>query len=215
MRSRTLEAYKATLKLTLRQREVLVGLLLGDGHIEQPYITPRARLKIEQRARAHAYVVWLYGIFRAWVRNGIKSREVVLSTTHMSYQKNYFTTYAHEEFLPYRQLFYPTGKKIVPHNIGELLTPVGLATWFMDDGSVKSHQSKGRILNTHSFSHEEVNLLCEVLRNKFSLRAWPRKQRDGVQVYISGKSATLLQQLVEPYVVPEMHYKLPWFGHSR
>ena len=39
MRSRTLEAYKAELKLTPCQHEVLVGLILGDGHIEQPYIT--------------------------------------------------------------------------------------------------------------------------------------------------------------------------------
>lgn len=52
MRSRALETYKATLMPTPRQRALLVGLLLGDGHIEQSPCTPRARLKVEQRAGA-------------------------------------------------------------------------------------------------------------------------------------------------------------------
>lgn len=215
MRSRTLEAYKITLHLTQRQREVLVGLMLGDGHIEQPYVKPRARLKFEQRAGMKAYVEWIHDIFRDWVRNGIRSRTKSLKTTGRSYQYVGFTTFAHEELYSYRKLFYPNGRKIIPTNIGELLTPLGLAVWFMDDGSVKSHQSKGRILNTHSFTRVEIERLCTVLQENFSLDAWPRNQQDGIQIYISGKSADVLQALLEPHFVPEMRYKLPWHNHSR
>lgn len=215
MRSRTLEAHKATLKLNELQREILVGLLLGDGHIEQPYIKPRARLKVEQRAEMKAYVQWLHDIFKDWVRSGIRSKTKSLKTTGRSYQYYGFTTFAHEELFSYRELFYPNGKKVIPSNIDELLTPLGLTIWFMDDGSVKSHQSKGRILNTHSFTSDEVESLCAVLQEKFSLEAWPRHQSDGIQIYISGKSANQLQSLVEPHILPEMRYKLPWHNHSR
>lgn len=99
--------------------------------------------------------------------------------------------------------------RLVHLDIADLLTPVGLAVWFMDDGSVKSHESHGSILNTHAFSRAEVQLLCGVLRRKFHLEAWPRKQKDGTQIYISGRSARVLQKLLEPHVVPMMRYKLP------
>lgn len=215
MRSRTLEAYKANLKLNNIQHEVLVGLLLGDGHIEQPYITPRARLKVEQRAEMWEYVDWLHDIFQNWVRGAITSRTHALRATGKSYEYFGFTTFVHEEFMSYRQLFYPNNKKVIPDDLVSLLTPLGFTVWFMDDGSVKSHQSKGRILNTHSFVLKEVERLCVTLQAKFDLDAWPRQQRDGVQIYISGKSADALQALLEPHIVPEMRYKLPWHGHSR
>jgi hypothetical protein len=212
MRSRILEKYKLTLKLTTRQHEVLIGLLLGDGHIEQPYITPRARLKVEQRIDAKEYVEWLYDIFHNWIRSSIRTRSKFLKSTGKTYKSCEFTTFSHEELMFYRELFYPSGKKVIPINIYDLLTPLGLAIWFMDDGSIKSHESKGRILNTHSFSKKEVLMLCAVLQNKFNLQAWPRKQKDGIQIYISGHSSKILQQLLEPHVIPMMRYKLPLYS---
>jgi hypothetical protein len=159
MRSRILEEYKKTLQLTFRQQEILVGLMLGDGHLEQSPSTPRARLKVEQRAEAKEYVDWLYVNFREWIHRTVRTRTKSLKTTGRSYRYYEFTTYCHEEFLPYRQLFYPHGKKEVPQSIDKLLTPLGVAVWFMDDGSIKSHECKGRIINTHSFTGEEVSLL--------------------------------------------------------
>lgn len=213
MRSRILEAYKATLKLTNIQQEVLVGLMLGDGHIEHSPCTERARLKIEQRANALEYVEWLYAIFKPWVHSEIRTKIQSLITTGKSYQKYYFTTYVHEALIPYQELFYRDKRKVVPENIANILTPLGLAVWFMDDGSIKSHESKGRILNTHTFSQSEVERLCDVLSKKFLLNAWPRFQKDGIQIYISGKSTEAFQELVEPHIVPMMRYKLPWpFG---
>src|SRR3989344_1481374 len=207
MRSRILENYKKTLKLTARQQDILVGLMLGDGHLEQPYITPRARLKVEQRESVKEYVEWLYDNFQEWVRQSIRTRVKSLKSTGKSYRYYEFTTYAHPEFLPYRQLFYPGGKKVVPKNIEHMLTPLGLAVWFMDDGSIKSHECRGRIINTHSFTQNEVEQLCSVLGSKFQLQAWPRQQSDGVQIYISAKSADRLKEILTPYVLPVMRYK--------
>ena len=53
-----------------------------------------------------------------------------------------FRTFGHSEFKFYDEIFYPIHeykgcrrKKRVAENIHELLTPRGLAYWFMDDGS--------------------------------------------------------------------------------
>ncbi len=83
----------------------------------------------------------------------------------------------------------------------------------MDDGSIKSNESKGVILNTHSFSLHDVKLLCSVLKTKFNLMPTPRRQtHKGIvyyQIYISGHSFELLSQLILPHLIPEMLYKFP------
>jgi len=59
-----------------------------------------------------------------------------------------------------------TVQKVIPSNIEELLTPVPLAYWAMDDGA---KLSSGFLLCTHSFLLSDVELLTKVLKSKFDL----------------------------------------------
>ena len=83
----------------------------------------------------------------------------------------------------------------------------------MDDGSIKSKQSKGVLFNTQSFTLNEVELLCTVLLSKFGIKASPRRtpseERKGAgwQIYISGRCYETLSQLISPYLLPELAYK--------
>jgi len=45
MRSREIEEYKRKLFLNERQKEILIGLILGDGHLEKLYTPAFGRLK--------------------------------------------------------------------------------------------------------------------------------------------------------------------------
>ncbi len=207
MRSRQIEAYKQKLKLTDLQREILVGLLLGDGCLETQNRGRTYRLKIEHSIAQAPYVQHLYESFREWVL-----QEPQLKTQHImgkAYQKLWFTTVSHAAFRFYAQQFYRNGTKVVPKLIGRLLTPRGLAYWFMDDGSIKSYQSKGVIFNTQGFDQSDVARLVKVLREKFGLEAKPRRQREGQQIYLSGYFYERFRALVEPYLILEMRYKLP------
>ncbi len=207
MRSKTLEAYKRGLKLTAEQREVLVGLLLGDGHLETQNGGRTYRLKIEQSEKHKAYVYHLYRLFSEWVRTPPQPK-VVRSGGHES-TNWWFQTLSHGAFRFYAQQFYKDGQKHVPRLIHRWLSARALAYWFMDDGSIKSRQSRGVIFNTQGFTLPEVERLCRVLESNFGLQASPRKQRSGYQIYISGKSHEAFKAVVEPYLIPEMRYKLP------
>lgn len=104
--------------------------------------------------------------------------------------------------------------KVVPNQIGELLTESSLAYWFMDHGSQKSKKSKGVLLNTQSFTKAEVEKLCVLLHNRFGLLASPRaqKSRGGLicfQIYISGKSYQRLKQLIYPFLLPLHCFAMP------
>lgn len=207
MRSNEIEAYKCKLKLTREQRDVLVGLLLGDAHLETQNCGRTYRLKIEYSSKNREYCDHVYGIFRDWVLTPPRSRSVN-NGGHRS--KNLaFSTVSHAAFRFYAQQFYTDGKKKVPSVIKKLLTPRGLAYWYMDDGSIKSRQSKGVILNTQGFERHELEKLIELLQEKFELEAWERKQREGYQIFISGKSFERFVALIDDWVISSMRYKIP------
>nr|YP_010218755.1 LAGLIDADG endonuclease [Morchella brunnea]UBU98572.1 LAGLIDADG endonuclease [Morchella brunnea] len=65
----------------------------------------------------------------------------------------YFVTRQLTAITEHPTLFYPEGRKVVPFNIGSLLTEKSLAYWAMDDGD--NHKS-GFILNTSGFTLNDV-----------------------------------------------------------
>ncbi|GIV17555.1 MAG: hypothetical protein KatS3mg022_2990 [Armatimonadota bacterium] len=203
--SREIEEYKQKLKLDRTQREVLVGLLLGDGHLETQNEGRTYRLKVEQSEQHQPYVQHLYELFQAWVLTPPQPKKE---------GKWWFQTISHGAFRFYAQQFYREGRKAVPKIIHRLLKPRGLAYWFMDDGSIKDAHSRAVVLNTQSFSREDVARLAQVLSEKFALEAYLRRQREGYQIVIAGKSLQRFLDLIEPYLIPEMRYKLPKAGRT-
>ncbi len=207
MHSRKIEAYKRELKLSRKQREILVGLMMGDAHMETQNRGRTYRLKIEQSERHAAYVDHLYELFKDWVLTPPRRKDAV-SRGHKSVNVA-FQTVSHGSFRFYAHQFYREGRKQVPKLIHRWLTPLNLAYWYMDDGSIKSRESKGVILNTHAFYRSEVERLVNALASLFELEAKPRKQKEGYQIYISGHSYERFMDLVESHVIESMRYKLP------
>lgn len=208
MRSREIEHYKKTLKLTREQREILVGLLLGDACLETQNDGRTYRLKVEQSAGHQPYVEHLYRVFKPWVLSQPRQREKTASDGAKSVSWG-FSTLSHGAFRFYAQQFYRERKKCVPKMIRRWLTPRGLAYWYMDDGSAKSRQSKGVLFNTQGFTAKEVDLLIGVLGSEFRLEAKRRRQREGWQIYVSGSSFETFRDLVDPFIIDSMRYKLP------
>lgn len=201
MRSRIL---KDNLKLSGLQEEILVGLLLGDGCLERSKNSTGARLKVGQSIKQIEFANRLYLKFRDFVRTPprIKKGKV--------YQEVVFNTLTHPIFKIFYDWFYPEGKKIVPINISSMLTPTALAVWFMSDGSIKSKECLGRILNTQSFTKSGIERLIFILKSKFNLQSSIRTQKDGLQIYISAKSAEILNKLLKDKILPYFYYKLPF-----
>ena len=197
-----------SLKLSKLQREVLTGVLLGDGHLEARSGDKTFRLKIEQAAKHRAYVEHLYQIFESWAASppSLKTRKTKGRSESSSV---WFQTISHASFRFYFQQFYSGKTKQVPKLIHRWLTPRAIAYWLMDDGSIKSKQSKGILFNTQGFQQPCVERLIEVLHNKFDLLATLRRQPDGFQIYVSGKSYETLMETIDPFMLDEMRYKLP------
>jgi hypothetical protein len=214
MRSKAIEAQKATLEFTPMQRDVVIGVLLGDACLESQNQGRTYRLKVEQSAHHEAYVRHLRSVLGDWVLSGPRRRSKTsrLGTPTVSWA---FNTVSHGAFRFYAQQFYLQGRKQVPKLIHRWLSPRSLAYWFMDDGSMKSKQSKAVIFNTQAFQLPDVQRLIDVLASHFQLAAKLRRQPDGYQIFISGRSFEKFCATVDPFVIPEMRYKLPPIRRTR
>ena len=109
----------------------------------------------------------------------------------------------------FRDDFYVDRKKVVPRFIGSLLDPMAVAVWFMDDGGRGARTPRGLVINTSGFSWEEQSLLQNVLKAKFGIDVSVHRPGSGFQLYIRARSFTRFSELVAPYLVAQMRYKLP------
>lgn len=100
--------------------------------------------------------------------------------------------------------------KVLPSNIEEILTCIGLAHWIKGDG----YFTKGTIMIcTDNFSQEEVLKLIKILDRKFRVKSALSKRTNPNsnivwRIRISKLSMERLIKLVVPYFIPEMLYKL-------
>lgn len=206
MRSKQIEVYKQTLKLSREQRSIIVGTLLGDGHLETQNKGKTYRLKIEHSSKQSFYSDWIYDQFLEWVNTPPKTKLKLLG--NKSLQNYGFQTLSVGQFRFYANQFYENGIKRVPDRIGRWLDPLALAVWFMDDGSSKSKHHRALILNTHSFSKSDINKLRKTLVDRYGIDSTIRKQSDGLQILIVGISAEKFYEIIQPHMLPNFNYKL-------
>lgn len=183
--------------------EILVGLCLGDGWLEVK--KKNARFRFEQSQLHEDYFFYVFKYFALFGISSAKLRVRVDPRSNKTSYTWHFSTRSLPLFTHYYNLFYYNKVKIIPSNIKDLLTPIGLAFWIMDDGN---SLNKGLVLNTQSFNEKEVEFLVYVLKSKFNLDCWIRKEKNLPVIYIPRASMAHLRTLVLPYMHNSMLYKL-------
>ena len=180
-------------------KRVLVGTLLGDGCLL--WTTRGYCLRIHQGIKQKDYVEWKYRAMRSLVNTHPK----------LCQRGYYFRTVSNPIFDEYREMFYKRKKKKVPEEIKNLLTPLGLAVWVMDDGS----RDKGCVrISTHNFNYSDHLKLQQTLRAKFDIKCNIQKAKDKFWLWIKSESTPDLVRLIKPYFISSMLYKLPRNDYS-
>jgi hypothetical protein len=206
--------------LTVIQKQILVGSLLGDGCIPNFRSSKgNCYFKVTQKRECHSYVRWLANRFKCWITAaGVQFQTRAAAINGKKYVQHtvLFDTKKHPIFNNWRALFYVNKVKIIPENIQELLSDISLSVWYMDDGSLLHRKSLERypqpMFNTCSFSEREHDLLIDALKNKFDLefRKYYVKQKYW-SLYLAPKSREQFYSLVVPTIsrIPCFHYKIP------
>lgn len=216
MHSYVIENKKNKMRLTPHQRSIIVGTLLGDGHLETQDRGRTFRLKIEHSVKQRAYVDWLYAQLRPITGTAPRER----TRTHrfpngsVKAHSGYgFATYSLGALRFYAQQFYIDGKKAIPKLIRKLIDPTALAVWYLDDGSFKSNLHRTYIIHSHGYARDDLERAQKAVLAAGVMTALHRQNQRGAiywRIYILSRHAERFRNLIAPIVnqVPEMHYKL-------
>jgi hypothetical protein len=177
------------------QRQIIVGSLLGDGAMR---CKTNALLEINHSFHQRSYVDWKYRHLADLVRTPPKARKS--NGARIAYR---FVTRSLPELTPYFRWFYGTGRKRIP----ELeLSELTLAVWFMDVGC----RSRNAVyLNTQQYDETSQSKLLRLLREQWGIEGALNRDKTYHRVRLSVEGTGKLAKLIDPYLLPELRYKLP------
>lgn len=198
-------------KLSYEQTQMILGSLLGDAGIYH-----RIRNKYDQ--------------FEFYVAHGaeqikyIKHQAKILGVNVGSYYKSqksfgpgglyYRYSYSNKgELQKIHKLCFKDDKKYVTKKWLKEVDALAIAYWFMDDGSSSFDITNSKTVMvrfaSQSFSKRENVFLIEKLL-EFGIETTLRKIKDGTgyNIYVRQKSVNKLMDLVEPFITPDLKYKI-------
>ena len=182
--------------LTVDERSVVIGSLLGDGYINE------RSLNICHGKKQFGYLSYKLGLISCICKGGIFPRRKNGKIVSYRFRTEYIA-----EIGELRKLWYANRVKKVPMDIEKALTPLAVAIWYMDDGGRRG-KATGRIA-TCSFNEEDVNRLSDALNNKYSLTTRVMRETKYFTIYIPHSCFKDFCQIIEEYVPECMRYKLP------
>ena len=193
-----------------QMKSAVVGMVLGDGNLQIAKRGKNAYLQLHHSLEQADYLLWKADI----LRNGKFPVKVGRSDTAI---------WARTKCVPFmtdlQGLFYPRGKKEVTEKLLSHLTPMGLAIWYMDDGSIREKKEengaiRGRDIRlyTCSFGDAEHDLIIKYFKSRWNVE-WhkrPIRQRGKEYKYLGcgSNEAAKLFKIIEPFVIPSMRYKI-------
>lgn len=214
--SNLFKEYKKSLNsLSTVQWEASIGLMLGDASIQSQNKGKTYRMKFEWSEKIESYVDHVYDLFDEWVISPPHKKSRTSPKGNLVVNLG-FQTISHEAFNPLAKLFIINNVKGISKSlITDHLTARGLAFWLMDDGGKLDYNkkplsriNKSIVLNTQSFTEAEVNMMCLELIDKFNLKCEIRSNKGKKVIVITEESFPIFYDLVSPYIIPSMRYKL-------
>lgn len=192
-------------------KSIIYGSLLGDAHAEKRKEGKGTRITFYQEAHHSEYLLYLHFLIASLGYCNTNTPKITTRLGSKGKIKSIirFSTWTYESFNEIHKEWYINKKKIIPRTLDKYLTPLALAIWIQDDGG---KVSSGLKLATNSFSLKDCEYLADLLNQKYNLKA--SVQSAGVKnqyiIYISKYSIPLLNDIISPYVVNSMKYKITY-----
>ena len=187
-------------------RAAVVGMLLGDAHIKPQ----RYSLTIRHSIRQEAYLRYKAELLEQLQKSPVQ----VVRFNNSGYPGVRIETRQRPLYRRLRKLFYePTGTKHVTRKVLDFLDPRGIAIWYMDDGSNSAKYRRGKIhayeltLNTY-LSREENESIIQYFAEVWDLQFGLNQSKGKWRLRMGTKQARRFAQLIAPYVIPTMRYKI-------
>jgi len=192
------------IKMTPEQEQIVLGTVLGDGNlsINKKAKYSSARLRCNHGIKQAEYADW-----KADKMGEMVSFVKTVDNNGWGNKNRVVYTYSTPSLREIYDSVYPSGRKSVDSWVNRL-GPLGLAVWYMDDGSVSG---SARHIGTQAFSLKENERLKEMLMG-WGASVKIRFDKRGKGYYfleIEKPSTSEFFKVIEPHIIPSMAYKMP------
>jgi len=206
-------------KPSKRQEQIIVGGLLGDSTRHGKRV-----VRFKHGDCQKKYIAWKYKQMENLTSgNGIKASANVSEKYNLDNICWSFTTRSSTDVEKWITEFYKLGYKEISYDILNVLNPLGLAIWFMDDGSTNWKSARNGMVQicTQSFCPEPCKLIVDYFLSKWNIHCHlspPIKKQDGKEgciTYIQGKSREDFFDIVRPHILPMFQYKIDYNAYLK
>lgn len=194
-------------------KEMIWGSMFGDGGVYFGTENRHAGFRVSHSPKQFSYLKWKYDLLKPVVASKIYSVTAYHKVRQKEYTTMQFSTKALSYFTRLRKIFYPYGKKLVRRKLLNKLTPLGLATWFMDDGTgIKNQKNYPQIyLATTGFSFEENRIIQDYFKENHGIETRIHRDSKYFKMYFNRPNSLKLIQIIKPHLIPSMMYKIRHF----
>jgi len=188
-------------------------MALGDACVHIPKGRVNAVFRFEHSSKQAAYAHWKTELIQRYIYPDVKLYE-----QHRRGDTFWVAvTRSHRKLTHLQRDMYRNGVKVVRPNMLHRLTPLGLALWYLDDGSLSycrnpggSIASRQMSLATSSFTEAEHDLMADYFREYWGVRLRKGKQGKYWKMWANTEDTLKFFDIIRPYVlmVPGMWYKI-------
>lgn len=187
-------------------KSAVIGMALGDAYIDTSYKHCRMDIYVkdtyEDFAKLKYNILTQIGNLDVNMKEKIDKRELKNGGVRKGLR---IQTKIHPYITKIKNI--PLFKK------PEMLSELGLAIWYMDDGSLSIRKESGKfatcILAMNRYPLEFVEHMKSILLNNFGIVAHIQKHGNNSFVLRFNKDEAIkLHKIISPYVVESMRYKL-------
>jgi recombination protein RecA len=203
------------------KRALLYGMLIGDGCLK----TKTHTKKDGQVSKYYEYVLCHSEKQKEYLEHKLEIFHSIVGgkkpKIHFEQSKlgrSYRFSRCHRAFrLHHKNLYGDKNSKTLTRKVLDWLTPQAIAIWYMDDGGVApSYRVDGTIsscqmrLATYC-SEEQADIILTWFREVWGVegKKYFHKKSSSWYLGFNTKASKKLEEVIAPYIIPSMLYKLP------
>lgn len=194
-------------------RQLVIGTGLGDGYLRKE--RGKTQLLLAHTEEKKDYLWWKWKILADDNLVSSKPYRILIKFQNKKYPQWRCQTIWNDRLNELYYCLYSNGIKAVKRSTLNMLTPLGLAVWYMDDGNVAIHKEKGKegcksreiYLNTHCFSYQELLVIQKYFNERWKIKIGFVKNKGKLRIRMGAIQAKKLLKIVKPYILKCMEYK--------
>lgn len=209
-------------KFNKESRNLLIGMLLGDGTISNNYV-----FKIAHCEKQKDYLEWK---IKQLNNHGIRNSGIKFYIKTKGFNVGVPVYYTQLNIVPFikvlRRVFYKNKKIIGNRKLLNRLSPLEIAIWYMDDGHINIRKDKtGRCIGFYikistCGPKEEVQTIIDYFKEVWNINFYmfhEGRQENSYSLCCGTKEGIKFIELIKYYVyqVPSMIYKVTYDLNQR